>query len=255
MLGSPSCVGVTCLQPPAIQLTSQIAGDNIRSDFTGLSPRCLLLEPRSSTWYYRPRALGPDELALMRRLDELYAAYLFCGRCWRACKTAQSWASKMAHPRAGRELRFLAGARARRLEDSGTVASSLNEGGAMHGSDKRVLVRHYLRQGVGKAEIARRLKIGRRTVYNWIAGGKLDKVECESEYGPRPPRPSKLDPFKGIIQARLEDYPQLSAVRLPDEIKAAGYTGGCDQVKRHVRLVRPREPADPVVRFETAPDH
>ena len=69
-------------------------------------------------------------------------------RCWRACKTAQSWASRMAHPRASRELGFLAGSRARRLEDAGIVASSLNEGGAMHGSDKRVLVRHYLGQGV-----------------------------------------------------------------------------------------------------------
>ena len=64
-----------------------------------------------------------------------------------------------------------------------------------------------------------------------------------------------LDPFKGIIQARLQEYPQLSAVRLLDEIKAAGYEGGYDQVKRHVRVVRPREPADPVVRFETPPAH
>ncbi len=161
----------------------------------------------------------------------------------------------MAHLRAGTELGFLAGLRARRLEDSGIVVSSLNEGGAMHGSDKRVLVRHYLGQGVGKAEIARRLKIGRRTVYNWIADGTLDKGECESEYGPRPTRPSKLDPFKGILEARLQDYPQLSAVRLLEEIKAAGYAGGYDQVKRYVRVVRPREPADPVVRFETPPAH
>ena len=113
----------------------------------------------------------------------------------------------------------------------------------MHGRDKRVLVRHYLGQGVGKAGIARRLKIGSRTVYNWTADGTLDKVERESEYGPRPARPSMLDPFKGIIQARLQEYPQLSAVRLLNEIKAAGYVGGYDQVKRHVRVVRPREPA------------
>ena len=103
---------------------------------------------------------------------------------------------------------------------------SLNEGGPLHGSDKKVLVRHYLGHGVGTAEIARRLKIGRHTVYNWIADGTLDMGECESEYGPRPTRPSKLDPFKGILEARLQDYLQLSAVRLLEEIKAAAYAAG-----------------------------
>lgn len=49
-----------------------------------------------------------------------------------------------------------------RWEDQGTLASSLNEGGAMFENDKRALVRHYLEQGLAKAEIARRLKIGRR---------------------------------------------------------------------------------------------
>ena len=56
----------------------------------------------------------------------------------------------------------------------------------MFDRDTRELVRHYLEQGVAKAEIARRLKIGRRTVYTWIAaGGKLEKGACEGKYGPR----------------------------------------------------------------------
>ena len=38
-------------------------------------------------------------------------------------------------------------------------------------------------------------------------------------------RPSKLDPYKGIIDARLADYPKLSAGRLFDEVQAAGYPG------------------------------
>ena len=36
----------------------------------------------------------------------------------------------------------------------------------------------------------------------------------------------KLDPYKGIIEARLEEFPRLSAKRLYDEVQAAGYTGG-----------------------------
>ncbi|HEX2344783.1 MAG TPA: hypothetical protein VHI98_30220, partial [Vicinamibacterales bacterium] len=50
-------------------------------------------------------------------------------------------------------------------------------------------------------------------------------------YGPRSPVPTKLDPYKAIIEARLATYPQLSAVRLLDEIRAAGYAGGYTQLQ------------------------
>ncbi len=45
----------------------------------------------------------------------------------------------------------------------------------MIGREKRVLLRHYLEQGTPKAEIARQLEISRRTVYNWIEAGELDR--------------------------------------------------------------------------------
>ena len=44
-------------------------------------------------------------------------------------------------------------------------------------------------------------------------------------------------------------------MRLFDEIRAAGYEGGYDQVRRYVRAVRPRQPPDPVRRFATPPGH
>ena len=121
----------------------------------------------------------------------------------------------------------------------------------MIGREKRVLLRHYLEQGMSKAAIARHLRISRRTVYNWIEAGELDRgVDDKAvRYRPRAPLPSKLDPFKEIIRTRLADYPELSAVRLFDELKAAGYPGGYGQVKRYVRAVRPRDPVEPVVRF------
>ena len=127
----------------------------------------------------------------------------------------------------------------------------------MIGREKRVLLRHYLEQGMPKAEIARQLEISRRTVYNWIEAGELDRGADSKavRYGPRPRRPSKLDPYKGIIDARLAEYPKLSAVRLFNEVRAAGYGGGYGQVKRYVRGVRPREPVEPVRRFETPPGH
>ncbi len=127
----------------------------------------------------------------------------------------------------------------------------------MIGRETRVLLRHYLEQGMSKAAIARELGINRRTVHRWIAAGQLDR-ELDDEavrYGPRRRRSSKLDPYKGIINARLAEYPELSAVRLFDEVRVAGYPGGYGQVKRYVREVRPRAPGEPVRRFETPPGH
>ena len=137
------------------------------------------------------------------------------------------------------------------------LSSPLNDGGAVFEREKRVLARHYLDEGVSRAEVARRVGIGRRTLYNWIAGGLLEGRlgDQKGGYGPRQARGSKLDPFKGIIRARLAEYPELSAARLFEEVRAAGYPGGYDQVKRHVREVRPREPAERPVRFETPPGH
>jgi transposase len=119
----------------------------------------------------------------------------------------------------------------------------------------RVLLVHYLEQGLSKAAIARQLGINRRTINRWIAEGQLDR-DVETGQVPRPerkPRPTKLDPYKAIIDERLGTYPELSAVRLFDEVRAAGYTGGLTQLKLYVAQVRPRPPAEPVVRFETDP--
>ena len=95
--------------------------------------------------------------------------------------------------------------------------------GAMHGRDKGVLVGHDPGLEVGGAEIARRLRIGRRSVDNWIADGTLDTGDCVCRYGPRSARPSQFDPFRGIITARSRDKPQMGEVRLLDEIEAAGH--------------------------------
>jgi transposase len=127
----------------------------------------------------------------------------------------------------------------------------------MYGREQRVLLRHYLERGLSKAEIARELGVSRRTVYHWIATGQLDREldEAPVRYAARPPVARKIDAFRGIIEARLAEFPRLSATRLWEEIRAAGYAGGYTQVKAHVRQVRPTPAADPVVRFETPPGH
>lgn len=126
----------------------------------------------------------------------------------------------------------------------------------MIGLETRMLLRHYLAQGLPKAAIARRLSISDRTIRRWIKSGELDRDLGEPpRYKPRPPRPTKLDPYKGLIRTRLEAYPELSAVGLFEEIQASHYEGSYSQVRDFVRQVRPRPRQAPAVRFETPPGH
>ena len=127
----------------------------------------------------------------------------------------------------------------------------------MIGWKTRVLLRHYIEKGMTKTAVAEMLGVGRRTVHHWIETGQLDRdLGAETvRYAPRPPVRTKLDPYKDIILSRLAEYPKLTAARLLDEIKLAGYPGGYTQVKEYVRKVRPRRMEEPVVRFETPPGH
>ena len=116
-----------------------------------------------------------------------------------------------------------------------------------------MLLKHYLDQGVSKAELSRRFGVNRRTIHYWIETGQLDREVSPGAggYAPRPPVAHKLDPYKAIIDARLEAFPKLSAKRLFDEVRAAGYAGSYSRVSDYVRAARPREPVEAPVRFET----
>ncbi len=124
----------------------------------------------------------------------------------------------------------------------------------MYGREKRVLLREYLEQGWTKSALAEKLCISRRTIYHWIETGQLDRdMDAEAiGYKERAAVARKIDAYRGIIDARLQAFPLLSAVRLHEEIRAAGYQGSYTQVKEYVRQVRPVVD-DPVVRFETPP--
>ena len=120
-----------------------------------------------------------------------------------------------------------------------------------------MLLKHYLEQGVSKTELSRRSGVSRGTIHYWLRTGQLDRDPSAGArgYAPRPPVTHKLDPYKGVIDARLGAYPKLSAKRLFDEVRAAGYPGSYESVRNYVRATRPREPVEPVVRFETPAGH
>ena len=74
----------------------------------------------------------------------------------------------------------------------------------MIGWGRRVLLRHYLDEGLTVTEISRELGISRQTIYRWINEGELDRDLKEVRYGPQPPVPIKLDPYarRSIVAPR-----------------------------------------------------
>lgn len=99
--------------------------------------------------------------------------------------------------------------------------------------------------GIPIKEIARQLGISRNTVRATLRrDGPPDYTRRET--------PSKLDPYKGYLLERLREFPELSAKRLFEEVRAQGYAGGISILKDFTRQHRvPRKRT--VVRFETPP--
>ncbi len=114
------------------------------------------------------------------------------------------------------------------------------------------IVRRY-HQGASFRAIARALRVDRKTVANVIHTYAQNR-ETPSSALPRPRgRCSQLDAYADEIAALLERYPDITAVRLDEELRAKGFTGGHTIVKDRLRQVRPRPTRAPVVRFETGP--
>ena len=126
----------------------------------------------------------------------------------------------------------------------------------MYGWDTLVLLKHLLDQGLKKTAIAERLGVSRRLIYHLIATGQLERdLAVPLAHRTRASAAPKLAPYHAIITTRLATYPELSAVRLFEECRAAGYPGGLTQLKVFVRQVRPCPEPEPIVRFETPAGH
>src|SRR5271168_3584440 len=82
--------------------------------------------------------------------------------------------------------------------------------------------------------ISRRLRCSWRTVAKAL---ELEQPPARSD----PSRLSRLDPYKAKIDELLAKYPDLSAVRVHEEIARGpdGYTGSAITVRRYVRSIRP----------------
>jgi transposase len=102
------------------------------------------------------------------------------------------------------------------------------------------------RQGLSIRAIARRLDVSRNTVRAAL------RRSGPPVRAPQQRPPSKLEPYRDYLLARLAEFPELSAEALFEEIQALGYAGGRSILKEFTRPYRIRR-KEPVVRFETPP--
>lgn len=65
-------------------------------------------------------------------------------------------------------------------------------------------------------------------------------------------RTSKLDAFDPEIKRLIEKYPYITGVRIHEELREAGYTGGITILRERLKTLRPSH-KEPVIRFETGP--
>ena len=107
-------------------------------------------------------------------------------------------------------------------------------------------------EGQSARMLARRFGVSRNTVRGILARHGKERREGQTVLKPKLRRASKLDSFAPQIADVLAKYPKISAQRVFEKLKDAGYDGGITMVRERLARVRPRE-KEPVVRFETEP--
>jgi transposase len=122
----------------------------------------------------------------------------------------------------------------------------------MRDIDRLEIVRR-VQGGASFRAIARSLGIDRKTVATVMQAYQQTRETPSSALPPVRARRSQLDAYADHITALLERYPDITAVRRHEELRAKGFTGGYTIVKDRLRRVRPQPTRAPVVRVETGP--
>jgi transposase len=101
--------------------------------------------------------------------------------------------------------------------------------------------------------IANAVGVDRKTVKAVVEAHQRQRSEPHSALAPPVRRASILDPFERQIEDLLGRFPDITAVRLHEELRARDFGGGYTIVRDRMRVLRARPATEPVVRFETAP--
>jgi transposase len=117
----------------------------------------------------------------------------------------------------------------------------------VYGEEIWMVLRALYRQGWTKAALAKEFGLNRRTVTRYI------EADDQPGYGPRAcPRELAGDQAAHVAR-RLESCPSIRSTTLYREVRELGYEGSYASFNRRVRKLRTQKPAEPLVRFETAP--
>lgn len=112
-------------------------------------------------------------------------------------------------------------------------------------------------QGWSIRALTRHFAMGRNTIRRILRRNRKQREHGHDALTPRScvKRQSKLDAFKPMIKALLKKYPDITGVRVCEELAVAGFDGGKTIVTDYLRKIRPRPKKAPVVRFETVPGY
>jgi transposase len=107
-------------------------------------------------------------------------------------------------------------------------------------------------EGRSIRELGREFHLGRNTIRRILRAHVQRRDMGHEVLTKKLKRSSKLDGFDSEIKKLLEKYPKITGVRIYEELKEAGYSGGISILRERLKKLRPRD-RDPVIRFETDP--
>lgn len=116
----------------------------------------------------------------------------------------------------------------------------------MKSKEEYVSIKQLHHQGYNIAQIARALKINRKTVRRYLKNNGYCRYNTQN-------RKSQLEEHREYLQDRLKEYPLLSSIRLFGELKERGYTASYRMLCKYVQNLRPAAKPTAFIRVETPP--
>jgi transposase len=115
--------------------------------------------------------------------------------------------------------------------------------------DKRTIfeIHRLNNEGYTQRQIAKELRVSRKTIRKYLE-------HPEQAVRKSAVKPSKLDPYKGLIDQFLEDAPRVNSPALLQKLKEAGFDGEVTILKDYLRKKRGTiKSRQPFIRFESLP--
>jgi len=116
--------------------------------------------------------------------------------------------------------------------------------------EQALILMHH--EGRSIRELCRQFHLGRNTVRRILRAHARRRDDGHEVLTKRLRRTSKLDGFEPEIKKLLEKYPNITGLRIYEELKEGGYGGGISILRERLKKLRPPK-REPVIRFETEP--